>query len=100
MFGGMKQKLQEMQQQMEVVKARLETIQVTGEAASGKIKVAANGNRKITTIDLNAFDGTQEELADQVLLATNRALEQAEKVYEAEMQGMAKGVMPNIPGLF
>jgi DNA-binding protein YbaB len=38
----------------------------------------------------------KEELEDLIIIATNNALDQAEKVYEAEMQGAAMGLMPGM----
>ena len=102
MFGGMKNKLQEMQQKMAEIKDRLGNITVIGESAEGRIKVTANGNRQITNIAISGDDSFKQDpqFAEQLRLATNRALDQAEKVSEAEMQGAAKGMLPNIPGMF
>lgn len=103
MFGNMKEKLQGMQQQMEEIKKRLDTISVSGEAANGAVKVVSTANRKITNIEISeelTQSGDREEIAEMVMVAVNRALEQAEKVSESEMQGAARGMMPNIPGLF
>jgi DNA-binding protein YbaB len=33
------------------------------------------------------------------MIALNRALEKAEVIYTEEMSGVAKGMMPNIPGM-
>ena len=103
MFGGMKNKLQEMQKQMEEVRERLGKITVRGEAADGKIKVTADGNRRITQIELLPMDHPvpgSAEFSEALTTAVNRALEQAERVSESEMQGVAMGMMPNFPGLF
>lgn len=93
-------KLQEMKQKMDEAKARLETMTVTAEAAGGDIKVLVNGNRKIKSVEISADlqHGDKEELEDQLVVALNRALEQAEKLNESEMSGMAKGMLPG--GLF
>ena len=60
MFGNMMGKLQEMQQESEKVKARLETISVSGEAEGGLVKVVCNGNRKVTSVELS------EELMQEI----------------------------------
>ena len=94
---GMMEKLQAMQGQMEVIKARLETLTVTGEAENGKIVVHINGNRKITDIQIEPalLNSDVEELQELLILATNRAIEQADNLNASEMQGAAMGMMPN-----
>ena len=92
-----------MQQQMEEIKKRLDQISVKAEAGDGQVAVISTANRKITSIEISeelANAGDREEIADLVQVAVNRALEQAEKISEAEMQGAAKGMLPNFPGLF
>ena len=91
-------KLQQMQGQMEDIKARLETITVQGGAAEGKIVVFMNGNRKVTDIkiDESLMSKDAEELQDLLVIATNRALDSANSVNESEMQGAAMGMMPNM----
>lgn len=97
MFGNMMGKLQEMQQKSEEVKKRLDGITVEAEAENGLVKVVSTANRKIVSIDINANliqEGDQEQIEELCLIAINRALEKAEKVSEAEMQGIAKGMLP------
>lgn len=91
MFGGdMMAKLQAMQQQMEESKKRLETITVEGSSADGRVKVIATGNRKIREVSIDAsLMEDKEELEDTLLVALNRALENADQVWESEMQGAA-----------
>lgn len=99
MFGNMMGKLQEMQQKSEEIKKRLDTISVQGEAENGKIKVISTGNRKITSVEISdelMQDGDKEQIEELCTLAINRALEQAEKVYEAEMKDVAKGMLPGM----
>ena len=96
-------KLKEAQKQMEEAKKRLDTVYVDAQTEGGRIKVTATGNRKIKQISidesiLKEFD--IEGLEDLLTVTINKALENAEKVNEAEMANMAKGIMPNIPGLF
>ena len=76
MFGGdMMQKLQEMQKQMEESKKKLDTIKVE-EIIEGKLKIVANGNRKIESIEIiNHQEMEQEELEDYLIMAMNRVME-------------------------
>ena len=102
MFGDMMGKLQDMKQKMEETKKRLDTITVEGEAGNNAVIVRANGNRQIKSVEISSelYRADKEELEDLLVIALNRALEKAEKVNEAEMAGAAKGIMPNLPGLF
>lgn len=103
MFGDMMGKLKEAQKQMDEAKKRLDTVYVDAQTEGGRIKVTATGNRKIKQIHIDEsiikeFD--VEGLEDLLTVAINKALDSAEKVNEAEMASMAKGIMPKIPGLF
>lgn len=98
MFGNMMGKLQEMQQKSEEIKKRLETISVHAEA-EGLVKVIANGNKKITSIEFDESiikEGDKEQIEDLCILAVNRAIEKADEVFQSEMQGVAKGMLPGM----
>ncbi len=93
MFDKMKQ-LQQMKEQMDVLKERLNSISVKGDCQG--VTVVANGNRKIMEVIIpkeSMEAGDNEELAELVLMATNQALENAENLNETEMRGMAGGLM-------
>jgi DNA-binding YbaB/EbfC family protein len=94
-------KIQALQSQMEEIKNRLDAIQVEGQAESGKIKVFANGNKIVTSVQIAPellSDG--EQLEELLVIAMNRALEQAENVNKSEMQGMAGKLMPGLGSMF
>ena len=94
-----KKMMEKMQGQMEEVKEKLNNISVTGEAESGAVKVVANGNRLLNTIEINAdfFDSaTKEQIEDFITTAANRALEQAERVEKSEMSHAAMGIIPGL----
>lgn len=95
MFEDMMGRLQEMQLKMEESKKRLDRITVTGEAAGGKVEVTATGNRRITAvkIDDELLQTDREELEDLLVVALNRALENADRVWDAEMKGMAGNML-------
>ncbi len=97
MFGDMMNKLQGMQQQIEEIKKRLETITVQGEAEGIVVKI--NGNRKIQDISIpEDFMDDKEALEDLLITATNRAIELASNLNDTEMASSAKGILPNFPG--
>lgn len=99
MFGDIVNKLKLAQEDS---KARLEQILVDGQADGGRVKVVVNGNKMVKQILISQdlFDeGDKEAVEELVQVAVNKAIEKAEAVYNDEMKGMAKDVMPNIPGL-
>jgi DNA-binding YbaB/EbfC family protein len=98
MFGNnMMEKLQEMQKQAEESKQRLDKISVIGEAENGKVQIEITGNRKVKSIRVDAtLVNDKEQLEDVLLVAMNRAIEQADKVNEAEMRSAAMNFMPNM----
>jgi len=95
-------KMQEAQQKMEETKKRLNNVYVDAEAENGMVKVTATANMKITNISISdkLFKETDKEaIEDLVIVAVNKALEQAKMVQETEMAKVAQGAMPNIGNL-
>ncbi len=96
MFG----KIAEMQQQMKTAQDALAQQTVTTEVGGGMVKVTANGAQRITalTIEKSAVDPDDlEMLEDLVMSGVNKALEEAHKMAQAEMQKTAGSMLP--PGL-
>lgn len=86
-------KLFEAQQKAEEIKKRLDSIYVTGEAEGGMIRVVANGNKHISEITIDPeFIKTadKEELEELLIVAVNKAVEQAEQVSQTEMQAATR----------
>ena len=101
MLGNMfnKKMMEKMQGQMEDIKGKLNNISVTGEAEDGNIKVVANGNRLLNKIELNEDfynSASKEQIEELILVAANRALEQAERVEKSEMSHAAMGMLPGL----
>ncbi|MBL4592192.1 MAG: YbaB/EbfC family nucleoid-associated protein [Flavobacteriales bacterium] len=101
MLGNMfnNKMMEKMKGQMEDIKNKLNNISVIGEAENGSIKVVANGNRLLNSIEISDdFYNTtnKEELAELILTAANRALEQAERVEKSEMSHAAMGMLPGL----
>lgn len=92
MFDKMKQ-LQQMKEQMDAAKERLNHVSVKGECQG--VTVVANGNKKVLEVVIpESLEGSdREELAELIVIATNKAIENAEGVFESEMRGMAGGLM-------
>jgi nucleoid-associated protein EbfC len=96
-------KLMQAQQKAVEVKQRLDAITVTGVAEGGKITVSANGNKVIQSviIDDDLFkEADKEQLEELLVIAINKAMEQADSVSQAEMAAMTKEMFGGLGGLF
>jgi DNA-binding YbaB/EbfC family protein len=96
-------KIFEAQQKAGEVKKRLDSITVTGTVEGGKITVSANGNKVLQniTIEESFFkEADKEQLEELLVLAVNKALEQAESVNQAEMASMTKDMFGDLGGMF
>lgn len=94
MFG----KLQDLKKNAEEVKQRLNEMTVDGEVENGAIKVTSNGNRVIREISIDKSlleEKGKEELEELLVIAVNKALEEAEALSKSEL----RSILPNIPGL-
>lgn len=96
-------KLMQAQQKAGEVKKRLEGITVSGSAEGGKITVTANGNKEIQSvmIDDDFFkDADKEQLEELLVIAINKAMEQADNVSQSEMATMTKEMFGGLGNLF
>lgn len=92
-------KMDAMKQQLEEIKAKLETISVIGEADNATVRVIASGNRTIKEISIKEDfknSASKAALEQAITQATNRALEQATRVEQAEMSHAAMGLLPGL----
>ncbi|MDR9418997.1 YbaB/EbfC family nucleoid-associated protein [Gracilimonas sp.] len=100
MFG----KIQEMQSKMQEAQEGLNDVIVEAEAGGGMVKVKANGNKQIVSIemDTDVVDPEDKEMLEDLIVAgVNKALEKAETASKEKMQEMYKGMIPGggIPGM-
>ena len=96
-------KIMEAQQKAGEVKQRLDAISVTGTAEGGKITVTANGNKVIQSINIDEDffkDADKEEVEELLLVAINKAMEQAENVSQSEMAAMTQQMFGGLGNLF
>lgn len=96
-------KLMQAQQKAGEVKKRLDAVTVTGTAEGGKITVMANGNKIVQSVVIDeAFfkEADREQLEELLVIAFNKAMEQAENVSQSEMAATAKEMFGGLGGLF
>ncbi len=103
MFGKMFDimgKIGEAKKNVEEAKKRLDNVLIDAEAAQGKVKVTVTGNRALKSLSIDdELMQDKEMLEDYLMIALNKALEEAGKMQEEELKKAAKDAMPNIPGL-
>jgi DNA-binding protein YbaB len=96
-------KLMEAQQKAGEVKKRLDAISVTGTAEGGKITVQANANKVVQSVSIDADffkDADKEELEELLVVAINKAMEQADNVSQSEMAAITSAMFGGMSGLF
>jgi DNA-binding protein YbaB len=96
-------KIAQAQQMAGEIKKKLDNISVRSEVEGGKICVVSTANKAISAIEIDTnFLKTveKEELEDLLLIAVNRALEQAENVSQAEMQAATRNMFGDLGGMF
>lgn len=96
---GMMKQMQKLQKQMAQAQEELDQTEYVGSSQSDLVQVTVNGKRQVLSVSIKpeAVDGDDVELLqDLVLMATNRALEKAEKANEQTMGQFTRGL--NIPG--
>jgi DNA-binding protein YbaB len=102
MIGDLFSRLQEARQMIEESKRKLNDIIVESSADNGAIKVKANANKAIISIEIAEHlirADNKAQLEELITVATNRALEEAAAKGEIEMKKITKDMLPNFPGL-
>lgn len=89
--------LENLQKQQEEMQQKLASIIVEAESGDGAVKVEASADMRIDNlkIDVSKVDVSDlEQLEDLLLVAINRALEQAASAANQEANKMMQGMMP------
>jgi DNA-binding protein YbaB len=95
-------KLFEAKQKAEDLKKRLDGITVSGSAEGGKISVTATANKVVQSISIDEDflkSTDKEELEDLLVIAVNRAIEQAENINQTEMAALSRDMLGGMGGL-
>ena len=100
-MGNMMKQMQKMQKKMMKAQDELMEMEFEATAGGGMVTVKANGNKKITEVNINeeAVDPDDVEmLEDLVLTAFNDVIKQIDEKTESTMGQFTKGM--NMPGMF
>ncbi|KAA9339534.1 YbaB/EbfC family nucleoid-associated protein [Hymenobacter busanensis] len=99
---GMMGRVKELQEKMKQAQAELHTITATAEAGGGLVRATANGQRQLLKLEIDESLLTPQDrdmLADLVVAAVNKVLDEAGDKAKAHLQQRTAGLLPNIPGL-
>jgi DNA-binding YbaB/EbfC family protein len=102
MIGDLLSKLQEARHQIEEAKKKLNDIIVEVSAENGAIRVKANANKALISIEIAEHlihADNKVQLEELITVAVNRALEDAALKGEIEMKKITQSMLPNFPGL-
>jgi len=95
-------KLLEAKQKAEDLKKRLDGITVSGSAEGGKISVTTTANKVVQSVNIDEEflkSADKEELEELLIVAINKALEQAENIHQSEMAALSRDMMGGMGGL-
>ena len=93
-LGGMMKQAQQMQQNMQKAQAELATVEVEGQASSGKVKVNMTCGYVVrrVALDDSVLTEDKEMLEDLIVLAINDALKNVEITTQQRMSGFTSGM--------
>ena len=99
-LGGLMKQAQVMQENMKKLQEQLGTMEVEGQASSGKVKVVMTGRHEVkrVSIDPALMGDDREMLEDLIAVAVNDAVKRVEAFTQEKMAGATAG-LPLPPGL-
>jgi len=98
-LAGLMQQAQKMQQEMQKAQEELASLEVTGEAGGGLVKVTMNGKHAIRRIQIDpSLMDDKEMLEDIVTAAVNDAVNRVAETTQERMSEMTAGI-PLPPGM-
>ena len=99
---GMMGKVKELQEKMKQAQDELQFLTASAESGGGLVKATANGQRHVVKLEIDESLLTpqdREMLADLVVAAVNKALDEVGEKAKEELKNKTAGLMPNLPGL-
>ena len=97
-LAGLMKQASQMQSKMEEMQARLQTIELVGEAGAGMVRVTMNGKGELRgiKIDPKIVDPADSEVLEDLIMAAHRdAKSKIDAAMAAEMQQVTGGL--NLP---
>lgn len=95
-------KVKEMQEKMKEAQQNLEKITATGDAGANMVTATVNGKKKLIKLEIDDDIVKKEDkelMADLIVAAVNKAMENVEEKAAEELKKSTEGFLPNIPGL-
>ncbi len=100
-MGNLLKQAQEMQRQMDKVKAELSKETVLGTGGGGVVKVSVNGDGEVLSLEINEEvigSGDKAMIEDLVLAALRDGIGQALRMRQERLSAITGGL--NLPGMF
>lgn len=93
-LGNMMKQAQKLQGDLQKAQEELATMEVTGQAGGGMVKVVMTGRHDVrqVTIDPSLMEEEKDMLEDLLAAAVNDAVYQVEKQTKERMSSMASGM--------
>ena len=89
-LGNLMKQAQQMQANMEKAQKELASVEVTGQAGGGMVKITMTGKHDIKRVQIEdaLFEDDKEMLEDLIAAAVNDANRQVEQTTQERMSGM------------
>jgi hypothetical protein len=100
-LSGLMKQAQQMQTQMQEIQAKLEAMELTGEAGAGLVRVTLNGKGELKKVHIDpklADPAEMDMLEDLIIAAHHEARGKIENQMASEMEKLTGG-MPLPPGM-
>jgi nucleoid-associated protein EbfC len=93
-IGNVMRQAQQMQENMAKAQAELATLEVSGEAGGGMVKVQMNGKHEVRRVSIDpTIAGDDRELLEDLLTAAiNDAVRKVEAATQAKLAGVMGGM--------
>lgn len=95
----MTDQFKELQNKMQQAQQALQKLIITCEAGEGMVSVTVNGNRKVLKIEIDESIIPAKEsaiLTELIIIATNKAIDEANIQARQELKEKANGYLPNM----
>ncbi|GBL05889.1 YbaB/EbfC family nucleoid-associated protein [Glaciecola sp. KUL10] len=93
-MGNMMKQAQQMQEKMKKAQDELATLEVTGEAGAGMVKITMTCNHNIRRVDIDEslMDDDKDMLEDLIAAAMNDAVRRVQETSQEKMAGVTGGM--------